>query len=136
MVLAYRQTITDLYSGARTNLNDLNDVATGDEVLDQGLLNIQRSLNEGWRVEPSGVEISIVYADPVAVGLADDPASVMVRVCVDATSVTEVDPDGKRAVGVREELDYTLTRTSYLPDPGWAVSRVSTTFDEPDDRRC
>ncbi len=42
VVLAYRQTITDLYSGARTNLNDLNDVATGD-LVDQGLTNIQQS---------------------------------------------------------------------------------------------
>ena len=30
VVLAYRQTITDLYSGARTNLNDLNEVAAGE----------------------------------------------------------------------------------------------------------
>ena len=50
MVLAYRQTITDLYSGARTNLNDLNSVAAGD-LRDQGLKNIQQSLSDGLTVE-------------------------------------------------------------------------------------
>ncbi len=47
VVLAYRQTITDLYSGARTNLNDLNKVAAG-ELRDKGLKNIQQSLTDGW----------------------------------------------------------------------------------------
>ena len=59
VVLAYRQTITDLYSGARTNLNDLNEVAAG-ELLDQGLKNIQQSLSDGWRYEPRQAEVRIV----------------------------------------------------------------------------
>jgi hypothetical protein len=135
VVLAYRQTITDLYSGARTNLNDLNDVAAG-ELLDQGLQNIQQSLSDGWRREPQGVELVLVSASPLDFELAGNPNTVVVRACIDATEVTIVDPAGTRSSGIREELDYTVTRTSYLPDPGWVVTRVTTGNDDPKARQC
>jgi hypothetical protein len=135
VVLAYRQTITDLYSGARTNLNDLNDVAAG-ELRDQGLQNIQQSLSDGWRREPQGVELVLVSASPLDFELAGNPYTVVVRACIDATDVTIVDPTGTKSSGIREELDYTLTRTSYLPDPGWVVTRVTTGNDDPKARQC
>ncbi len=135
VVLAYRQTITDLYSGARTNLNDLNEVAAGD-LRDQGLKNIQQSLSDGWRRSPEGAQLVVVSAAPVEIGLLDDPNAVVVRACIDATAVTIVNPDGVATSGIREELDYTVTRTTYLPEPSWAVTAVSTNTDNSDERAC
>lgn len=133
VVLAYRQTITDLYSGARTNLNDLNEVATGD-LLDQGLKNIQEGLTQGWRYEPKGARVAISAARPLRVDLARNPNTVVVRACLDATAVTAISPNGTPDEGVREELDYTVVRARHLP-AGWAVSRVEGE-DNPEDRRC
>ena len=135
VVLAYRQTITDLYRGARTNLNDLNEVAAG-ELRDQGLKNIQQSLSDGWRRQPEGVQLVLVSALPVDINLSDDPDTVVVRACIDATDVTIVDPRGGASSGIREELDYTLARTTYLPDPGWAVTAVSTDAENSEERAC
>jgi hypothetical protein len=124
VVLAYRQTITDLYSGARTNLNDLNQVAAGEKVLDDGLVELQRSLSEGWRSEPQGAQLVLVSATPVSVSLDDGPDTVIVSACIDASAVTGVSPSGQRTPGKREAADYTVTRTTYLPSPGWAVTRT------------
>ncbi len=135
VVLAYRQTITDLYSGARTNLNDLNEVAAG-ELRDQGLRNIQQSLTDGWRYEPANAEVTVSSSEAREVNLQDDPQTVVLKACIDTTAITGVDPDGKRVPGIREQLQYTVTRTTYLPKPGWAVTRVSTVSDEAEDRRC
>ncbi len=134
MVLAYRQTITDLYSGARTNLNDLNEVATGD-LVDQDLKDIQSSIGDGWKGEPRGAELVLVSAQPIKVSTAMDPSTVFVRACIDASAVTDVSPSGRRSEGSREELDYTVTKTTYLPPPGWAVSRVSSEAKK-DERQC
>jgi len=135
VVLAYRQTITDLYSGARTDLNDLNDVATGD-LLDQGLINISRSLKEGWSVSPKGVRIRLVNSRPVTLGLSSSEPRVRLRICLDASDVIETDPDGNVKQGLREELDYSVVRTRYLPGEGWAVAEVSSSKSDPKDRKC
>ena len=134
VVLAYRQTSTDLYSGARTNLNDLNLVAAG-ELRDKGLTNVQQSLGEGWISEPSGAQLELVWARPINVDLAADPNLVVVSACLDASSVVDVSPEGSRDVGAREKADYEVTRTEYLPEPGWAVTGVSGAA-SPEDRQC
>ena len=134
VVLAYRQTITDLYSGARTNLNDLNLVAAG-ELRDKGLTNVQQGLGEGWISEPSGAQLELVWARPISVDLTANPNIVIVSACLDASSVVDVSPDGSRDVGAREKADYEVTRTAYLPEPGWAVTGVSGAA-SPEDRQC
>ena len=134
VVLAYRQTITDLYSGARTNLNDLNDVATGD-LVDQGLTSIQQSLNEGWSSEPVGAQITLFSAEPTQLDLNGDPPTMVVEACIDTSDVVDVSPDGVRDMGTRERAEYSVTRTDYLPAPGWAVSEVSGA-ERPEDRLC
>lgn len=123
VVLAYRQTLVDLYSGARTQLNDLNQVATG-ELLERNLAKTQQDLVAGQRSEPVGARVVLDTASPIHVDLDSDPSSVVVKACVDATGVTSVRPDGTKSGGVREEAEYTLVRTTYLPAPGWAVSRT------------
>ena len=134
VVLAYRQTLVDLYSGARTQLNDLNDVATG-ELLERNLATTQQDLVAGQRSEPVGATVLLDYATPVRVDLGGNPDSIVVRACVDATGITSVKPDGTKSRGIRQEADYTLVRTAYLPAPGWAVSRTQVAKN-PEDRVC
>ena len=52
-----------------------------------------------------------------------------------ATAGTDIAADGTKSPGVREELDYTVVKTDYLPAPGWAVSDIMGQRD-PEDRRC
>jgi hypothetical protein len=134
VVLAYRQTLVDLYSGARTRLNDLNAVASGD-LLDRNLTKAQSDLGAGQRSEPQGVRLSLVSAEPLAISLGDNVSEVVVRACIDATAVTSVAQDGSRSPGVREMAEYTLIRTDYLPAPGWAVTRTQVAQD-PGERKC
>lgn len=131
-VMAYRQLIVDLYSGARTDLNDLHKVATGD-LLDQNLRNIQEGLNEGRRAEPAGVQLALVSSEPVTV--KDDNTKVVLRACIDATEVTDFDPSGTAIRGKRELLTYTTEKTPHLSSAVWKVSRVQGDTDEAD-RSC
>jgi hypothetical protein len=134
VVVAYRQTIVDLYSGARTDLNDLYKVATGD-LLDQNLRNIQRGLREGRRAEPQGASALLVTVRPLEVELSRPIPRMTVEACIDLTAVTDVNAQGRRSDGVREALEYQLVQTDYLPAPGWAVRSV---MGDPDaeDRKC
>jgi hypothetical protein len=133
VVVAYRQTIVDLYSGARTDLNDLYAVATG-SLLDRDLRQLQQSLGSGARGKPTGAQVVLVEATPKTVALGSD-SRVIVRACIDATAVTGVAADGTETPGGREVSDYTVSRTSHLPAPGWAVTRVQGDAD-PKDRQC
>ena len=134
VVLAYRQILVDLYSGARTELNDLNTVATG-ELLARNLAKTQQDLVAGQRSEPEGARVVLDSATPVLVDLTADPESVVVRACIDATNVTGVNSDGTKSGGIRQEAEYTLVRTDYLPAPGWAVTRTQVAEDL-QDRTC
>lgn len=134
VVLAYRQTITDLLTRTRTRLNDLNDVATGD-LVNRDLKDVSQALARGNRAEPENAQLVLVAAEPISVNLRRTPPTVVVRACIDATGVTDVAPDGQRSPGVRESLNYTVVKTTYLPDPGWAVSRL-TGAPDPQDRAC
>lgn len=134
VVLAFRQTITDLYSGARTRINDLDNVVTGDK-LDRERNNVQKGLVSGRRSEPRGVQLVLVSAEPVKINLKTNPPTVVVRACIDATAVTDIDQDGRESQGIRERLDYEVVKTTYLPDPGWAVKEVTGDKDA-EDRTC
>jgi len=116
-----------------TNTRLAADV-TGD-LLEQARNTVQKGLVGGQRSEPKGGQLVLVSAEPVKVRLKADPPSVVVRACIDATALTGIDAEGNRSPGVREELDYTLVKTTYLPDPGWAVTRVTGDPDA-EDRTC
>jgi hypothetical protein len=132
--LAYRQTIADLYSGARTDLNDLDKVATGD-LLDASLKGVQQGLSQGYRSEPQGVLLAISSAEPLSVELEANPPTVIVKACIDARALIDVGPSEDRTPGLRELSDYTVVKTDYLPGTGWAVARVSGAEDA-EDRKC
>lgn len=134
VVMSYRQTITDLYSGVRTRINDLDNYVTEPQ-LERERSAVQKGLTAGRRAEPRGVQLGLASAEPIKIKLKSDPATVVVRVCIDATNVTDIDGEGDRQPGVREQLDYTVVKTTYLPDPGWAVKSVTGESD-PKDRTC
>ena len=88
VALAYRQTITDLYSGARTDLNDLNEVASGDRV-DRDLKKpAQPPQGLAFWSKRKGGQLVLVSAEPVKVNLKKDPPTVVVRACIDAHRAT------------------------------------------------
>jgi hypothetical protein len=134
VVMGYSQTITDLYSGARTRINDLDTYATGD-LLDRDRTAISLGVRKGIRSEPKGVQLVLVSAEPEKVKLKADPPTVVLWACIDATAVTDVHADGTRHPGSRTELQYTVVKTSYLPDPGWAVAGIKGAKN-PEDRAC
>jgi hypothetical protein len=134
VVMAYRQTVLDLYSGTRTRVNDLDNYVTG-EKLDEARIDVSRGLAEGRRSEPTGVQLRLVVAEPVSVRLKADPPAVTLWACIDGSAVTGIEPDGSRLPGKRERLQYTVVKTTYLPEPGWAVSNVKGARN-PEDRAC
>ena len=134
VVMAYRQTITDLYTGARTRINDLDNYVTEPQ-LERERNAVQKGLTSGRRSEPAGGQLVLASAEPVEVKLKADPPTVVLRACIDATSLTGIAPDGTREPGIREQLEYTVVKTTYLPAPGWAVKGV-TGAEDPKDRSC
>ncbi|MGB7982386.1 MAG: hypothetical protein WCF36_16525 [Candidatus Nanopelagicales bacterium] len=134
VVMAYSQTITDLYSGARSQINDLDRYVTEPQ-LERERNAVSQGVARGVRSEPTGVQLVLVAADPVTVRLQAEPPSVVLWACIDATAVTDVLPDGTRKAGVRERAKYTVVQTGYLPEPGWAVQGV-TGEPDPKDRAC
>ena len=134
VVMAYRQTIIDLYSGARTRVNDLDNYVTGD-FLETERMAVSQGVSQGNRSEPKGVQLTLVSAEPVKVNLKADPPMVLLWACIDGTAVTGVDADGTEHPGKRERAQYQVVKTTYLPDPGWAVEAVKAAKD-PEDRAC
>lgn len=119
VVLAYRQTIIDLYSGTRTNLNDLNKYATGD-LLDADLRNVQHGLRDGTRAKATG-PVRMSETEVVSVNLAND--QVRIRTCIDLSSVEFTEPNGSRSRGTSGRADYVLERTGN-PGNSWRVARM------------
>jgi hypothetical protein len=135
VVVAYQQTIVDLYTGARTDVNDLNAVVATGDLLDASLKSVSQGLSLGYRMEPANAQVVLVSAEPVGIELEADPVTVVVRACLDQSAITSVSPDGSTKPGVREEVDYTVVKTDYLPAPGWAVESMEGDPDA-EDRAC
>lgn len=121
--LAFSQTIMDLYTGSRTDVNDMYFVATGD-FRQRVMTNIAKGLAKGTRTVPLGAEATLVSAKPIKVQLQREQPRVIVRACIDATQATDIEADGTKRPGVREEYDYWVVQVDHLPAPGWAVTRM------------
>ena len=125
VVLAREQMFYDLQSDPEPNLNDINNVVT-DPQLDLDLLSLQeaaRLVAEGKKVVESTGPVTIASVDPVKVDLQGDPPTVTLEVCVDKTA-TRSTFEGKPVEAGRELARYRVVKTTYLPDPGWAVAQV------------
>ena len=125
VVLAYEQMFFDLQADPDPDLNDINNVVA-DPQLDHDLLSLQeaaRLVAEGKKVVESTGPVTIASVDPVKVDLQGDPPTVTLEVCVDKTA-TRSTYEGKPVEAGRELARYRVVKTTYLPDPGWAVSQV------------
>jgi hypothetical protein len=115
----------DLQADPEPNLNDINNVVA-DPQLDRDLLSLQeaaRLVAEGKTVVESTGPVTIASVEPVKVDLEGDPPTVTLEVCLDRTT-TRVTYEGQPVEGGRELARYLVVKTTYLPDPGWAVSQV------------
>lgn len=121
-VRAYEQTIYDILADPTPRLNDINNVAAQPQ-LDIDLRSLQEIVVAGnTRVETTG-PVVVVSFELIKLALKDDPPTVTLVACVDrsANSGTE---DGKPWTGLRQESQYRVVKTTYLPAPSWAVAQV------------
>lgn len=125
VVLAYEQMFFDLQADPDPRLNDINNVAAQPQ-LAIDLLSLQeaaRLVAEGKKVVESTGPVTIASVDPIKVDLQGDPPTVTVEVCVDKTA-TRSTYEGDPIEAGRDLARYRVIKTTYLPDPGWAVSQV------------
>ena len=122
VILAYDQLMTDLLADPDPNLNDLNDLVT-DPQLDIDLLNRRMLIGARETVIESTGPVTIASVDPVKIDLKGDPPTVTLLVCVDSSAVSGTYKD-EPFTGSRQEMRYRVVKTTYLPDPGWAVARL------------
>jgi hypothetical protein len=122
VVLAREQMFYDLLADPEPYLNQINDV-TAQPQLDIDLRNLQQIVVAGKTVIESTGPVSIASVKPIKVDLKGDPPTVTLLVCVDKTAASGTD-DGKAWTGPREEAQYRVIKTTYLPDPGWALAKV------------
>jgi hypothetical protein len=131
VILAREQMFYDLLADPEPYLNDLNNVVA-DPQLDIDLMNIQQIVALGKTAVESTGPVTIASAEPIKVDLKGDPPTVTLLVCVDKTAASGTD-DGKKWTGPRQEAQYRVVKTTYLPDPGWAIAQVLPPkgFDQP-----
>ena len=125
MVLAYEQMFYDLLADPEPYLNDINNVATQPQ-LDLDLRSLQeqsgRREHARDRVDrPSDDRLGRAgRGRPQALTRPPSPS----LVCVDTPAATAT-YEGKPVDGQPRELtQYRVVKTTYLPDPGWAVAKV------------
>lgn len=125
VVLARAQMFFDVGADPERYLNDINNVSA-DPQLELDLVSLReaaRLVVEGTTVVESTGPVTIASVDPIKVDLTGDPPTVTLEVCVDM-SATRSTYQGKPVEPGRELARYQVVRTTYLPDPGWAVSEV------------
>lgn len=122
VILAREQLLTDLLADPDPRLNDLNDLVT-DPQLDLDLTSTRQLIGARETVIESTGPKSIAGVEPVRIDLKGDPPSVTLLVCVDSSAVAGTYRD-KPFTGSRQEMQYRVVKTTYLPDPGWAVAQV------------
>lgn len=134
-VRAYAQTYIDILADPAPTINDINHVAANPQ-LDIDLRNLQQQLRDADDIvyESTG-PITVASADPLEVDVEADPPTVVLLACVDRTSVKGTE-DGEPRTGRREALRYQVVKTDYLPEPGWAVSRILPPQGEVQPRPC
>jgi hypothetical protein len=122
----------DILADPEPTLNDMNEVATQPQ-LALDLKNLQGIVAEGGFTITSTGPIEAVSADLVRVDMTGDPETVILVACVDKSKATGTNPDGSAFTGVRQQAQYRIERTTYLPAPGWAVAEVLPPegFDQP-----
>jgi hypothetical protein len=122
VILAYEQLLTDLLADPEPRLNNLNDLVAQPQ-LEIDLNQTRTLLGAGKTVIESAGPKAIASVYPVKINLKGDPPTVTLLVCVDSSAVSGIYQD-KPFTGSRQEMQYRVVKTTYLPDPGWAVAEV------------
>jgi len=122
VILAREQLLTDLLADPTPRLNDLNDLVT-DPQLDLDLNSTREFILARETVMASAGPITIASVEPVKIDLKGDPPTVTLLVCVDSSAVSGT-YQGEPFTGSRQEGLYRVVKTTYLPDPGWAVAKL------------
>ncbi|MGB8020605.1 MAG: hypothetical protein WCF04_05210 [Candidatus Nanopelagicales bacterium] len=121
-VRAHEQKIYDILADPEPRLDDMNTVAVQPQ-LDLDLRSLQQIVVAGKTTVETTGPVVVVSSEPVKFDLKGDPPTVTLVACVDrsANSGTE---DGKPWTGLRQESEFRVVKTTFLPDPGWAVAKV------------
>jgi hypothetical protein len=122
VILAYEQLLTDLLADPDPRLNDLNNLVT-DPQLGLDLDNTSKLIRDRETVIDSTGPKSIASVEPIDIDLKGDPPTLTLLVCVDSTAVSGT-YQAKPFTGSRREMQYRMVKTTYLPDPGWAVAEL------------
>ena len=119
-VLAVRQTFyDDLSATPAPNLNDMNNVAAGPQLLDWTQEPPAEPLRRAKRQAGQGGTCTRDSAEPVKLDLDGDPPTVVVvRACVDATAVKRGPEWGKTWTVGGSSSDYRVVKTD-LPSRPW-----------------
>jgi hypothetical protein len=122
----------DILADPEPSLNDMNEVATQPQ-LALDLKNLQGIVAEGGFTVTSTGPVVVASTEPVRFDLEGDPATVTLVACVDKSAANGTNPDGSAFTGVRQQAQYRVVKTTYLPAPGWAVAEVLPPegFDQP-----
>jgi hypothetical protein len=134
VVLARAQMLTDIPADPQPYLNDINEVVA-DPQLDLDLSSLQDAViavAKGELVIQDSGPVTLGEVEPIKIDLKGDPPTVILAVCVDRSGVRGL-VDGKPTTGPRQKARYRVVKTTYLPDPGWAVAQVLPPkgFDQP-----
>ena len=126
--------LEDIPADPEPYLNDLNNVATQPQ-LDLDLRSLQDAvvaIAQGKLVIEDTGPVTLASVEPVKVDLKGEPPTVTLEVCVDKTGTRSTYED-KPVTGSRQLIRYRVVKTTYLPDPGWAVAKVlpPAGFDQP-----
>jgi hypothetical protein len=122
VILAREQLLTDLLADSDPRLNDLNDLVT-DPQIDLDLTSTRQLIGARETVIESTGPKTIAAVEPIKIDLKGEPPTVTLLVCVDSSAVSGTYQD-KPFTGSRQEMQYRVVKTTYLPDPGWAVAEV------------
>lgn len=122
VILSYEQLLTDLLADPEPRLNDLNNLVAQPQ-LELDLNQMRKLIGARETVIESAGPKTIVAVEPVKFDLKGDPPTVTLLVCVDASAVSGI-YQGKPFTGSRQEMQYRVVKTTYLPAPGWAVAEL------------
>ncbi len=124
-VLAYEQAIYDILADPTPTLNDINNYATQPLLADslESLLDKSLEVASGKVVILDTGPVTLDQVEPIKIDLKASPPVVVLEACLDRTG-TNVTYEGKRVEPPRQRFRYRVVKTTYLPAPGWAVSKM------------
>lgn len=118
-VVAYRQRLAEIYSEKHPPVAaDITRWVTAARA-ERDAASVRNSMEEGYRNEPGAV-VTLVHGKAVEVDLKNAPNTLVLRLCIDLTDVTTIEPGGESKHGIRQMLDYSMVRVGE-GTAGWRI---------------